>query len=184
MNKKSSTYIIGILVIAIIFMSTGFALTSYTQLLEINANNVTVKSASWNVHFDQSSYVESTGSVSGTYSLNNSVLTYNVTLSPDEFYSAEVDVKNDGTFDAQLESIVMTPTLSTDEQKYLNYYIEYDNQTYNASQVFGNGPIIAAGQTKHVKVFINYFMNATNAENLPATDNELSLSVSLNYKQV
>ena len=165
-------------------MSIGFALTSYTQLLEINGSNVTVKSASWNVHFDSNSYNETTGSVVGTHNLNNTLFTYNVTLSPNEFYSAEFDVKNDGTFDAQLESIALTPTLSSEELEYLNYYIEYDGQVYSASQVFSNGPIIAAGATKHIKVYINYFTTVTNADSLPTEDHVLNLSIALNYKQV
>ncbi len=184
MNRKNSNYIIGILVLMVIFMSIGFAVTSYTQLLEINGSNVTVKSASWNIHFDSSSYAETTGSITGTHSLSNTLFTYDVTLSPNEFYSAEFDVKNDGTFDAQLESIVMSPTLSANELEYLNYYVEYDGQTYTASQVFANGPTIAAGATKHIKVYINYFTNVTNAESLPTEDHVLNLSMSLNYKQV
>ncbi|MBQ1812885.1 MAG: hypothetical protein II119_02930 [Bacilli bacterium] len=184
MNKKNSDFIIVMLVVAVIIMSIGFALTSYTQLLEINGSNVTVKSASWNVHFDSNSYNETTGSVVGTHNLNNTLFTYNVTLSPNEFYSAEFDVKNDGTFDAQLESIALTPTLSSEELEYLNYYIEYDGQVYSASQVFSNGPIIAAGATKHIKVYINYFTTVTNADSLPTEDHVLNLSIALNYKQV
>ena len=184
MGRKDNNYVILILMIAITFMSIGFAVTSYTQLLEINGSNVTVKSASWNIHFVQNSYVETTGSVTGTYTLNNTLFTYNVTLSPNEFYSAEFDVKNEGTFDAQLESIVMSPTLSNTELEYLNYYIEYDGHTYTLSEVLSNGPIIAAGATKHIKVYVNYFTNETNASSLPTEDHTLNLSVALNYKQV
>ncbi len=184
MNRKRSNYIIIMLVIAIVFMSIGFAVTSYTQLLEINGSNVTVKSASWNVHFDSTSYTETTGSITGTHTLTNTLFTYDVTLSPNEFYSAEFNVKNDGTFDAQLESIVLTPTLSSAELEYLNYYIEYDGQTYTASQLFNNGPVIASGATKHIKVYVNYFTNSTNASSLPTEDHLLNLSIALNYKQV
>ena len=184
MKKKKSDLIIVVLIVAVLLMSIGFAVTSYTQLLTINGSNVTVKSASWNIHFDSNSYSETTGSVAGTHSLNNTLFNYNVTLSPDEFYSAEFDVKNDGTFAGQLESITLTPTLSSEEQDYLTYYIEYDGQTYPVSQTFSNGPTIAAGATKHVKVYIHYYTNATNASSLPTEDHVLNLSVALNYKQV
>ena len=184
MNRKKNDYIILILIAAVIFMSIGFAATSYTKLLEINGSSVTVKSASWNVHFNSNSYTETTGSVTGTHTLNNTLFTYSVTLSPNEFYSAEFDVKNDGTFDAQLESLVLTPTLSSEELEYLNYYIEYDGVTYSSSQLFTNGPVIASGGTKHIKVYINYFTNTTNASSLPVEDHVLDLSVALNYKQV
>ena len=184
MSKKKNDYIIMILVIAVIFMSIGFAITSYTQLLQINGSSVTVKSASWNIHFDSNSYAETTGSITGTHTLSNTLFTYNVTLSPNDFYSAEFDVKNEGTFDGQLESLVLTPTLSSTELEYLNYYIEYDGVVYSASQIFNNGPTIAAGATKHIKVYINYFTNTTNADSLPTEDHVLSLSIALNYKQV
>ncbi len=184
MNKRRNDYIVIILLVAVVTMSIGFAVTSYTQFLEINGSNVTIKNASWNVHFDSNSYTETTGSVTGTHTLNNTLLSYSVTLSPNEFYSAELDVKNDGTFDAQLESLALTPTLSSEELEYLNYFIEYDGQVYLASQTFNNGPVIAAGETKHIKVYINYFTDVSNAESLPTEDHVLNLSVALNYKQV
>ena len=184
MNKKSRDYVIVFLVIVVICMSIGFALTSYTQLLEISGGNVTVKSASWNVHFDSSSYSETSGSIQGTHTLNSTVFTYNVTLSPNEFYSAEFDVVNDGTLDAELESITMSPVLTSAETSYLNYYIEYDGQSYTQSQTFNNGLALASGATKHIKVYVNYFTNETNASSLPVEDNVLNLTVALNYKQV
>ena len=184
MKKKNSMYIITALVITVVFMSIGFAISSYTQILEINGSNVTVKSATWNVHFDQNSYVESTGSVVGTHTLNNTTFTYNVTLSPDEFYSAEFDVVNSGTFDAELASITMTPTLTADELTYLDYYIEYDGNTYTASQIFSSGLSLPANATKHMKVYISYFTSATNESTLPETDHTINLSVTLNYNQV
>ena len=184
MNNKESNYIIGTLVIMIIFMSVGFAAASYNQLLEISGNKVVAKSAAWNVHFDTSSYSETTGSVVGTHSLNNTLFTYNVTLSPDEYYSAEFDVINEGTFNAKLASITISPTLTENEKKYLDYYIVYDNQTFTESQLFTNGPVINTGERKHIKVYINYYTNETNASFLPLEDNELTLNVSLNYEQV
>ncbi len=184
MNRKRSNYTIAVLSMMIIFMSIGFAVTSYTQLLEISGSNVVAKSASWNVHFDQNSYTETTGSIVGSHTLSNTSFTYDIELSPNEFYSAEFDVVNDGTFDAQLESITMTPTLTTNELTYIDYYIVYDGVTYTESQLFNNGPILASNGTKHLKVYIKYFTNETNSETLPEQDHEMSLSISFNYKQV
>lgn len=184
MNRKNSIYVIIVLIVTIVFMSIGFAVTSYTQLLEINGSSVTVKNASWNIHFDKNSYTETAGSVSGTYNLNNTLFTYDVTLSPNEFYSAEFDVVNSGTFNAELSSLVMTPTLTADELSYLDYYIEYDGHTYTESQVFSTGLSLPSNATKHVKVYINYFTNDGNENNLPDEDHTINLSVSLNYNQV
>ena len=185
MNRKNSNYLIVFLVIVIVGMSIGFAVTSYTQLLSINGSSVTVKNASWNVHFDKNSYTESTGSIEGTHTLNTTVFTYNVTLSPNELYSAEFDVVNDGTFDAELESIIMSPVLTTEETNYLDYYIEYDGQRYTQTQLFNSGgPTLAKGATKHIKVYVNYFTNETNSSSLPTEDHVLNLTVALNYKQV
>jgi hypothetical protein len=50
--------------------------------------------------------------------------------------------------------------------------------------VFNNGPVIAAGATKHIKVYINYYTDASNANSLPLEDHVLDLNVALNYKQV
>ncbi len=185
MERKNGRYVIAVLVMMIVVMSIGFAATSYTQLLTISGNEVTVKSASWNIHFDTNSYVESPGSITGTHSLSNTELEFReITLSPGEFYSAEVDVVNTGTLNAELSSITITPTLSTAQQKYLRYYFVYDNQTFTESQVLSSGLALNAGATKHAKVYLEYFTNENNANDLPEDDEVLTLKITLQYNNV
>ena len=118
-----SVVVIGLLVVAIVAMSIGFA--SFAQNLNITGNT-TVQSTSWNVQFKTDSYSETAGSMTvdtGNRVINATSMTYNVTLSkPGEFYEFTIDVENTGTFDAQLEGITMS-SLTTEQQKYLVYKI-------------------------------------------------------------
>ena len=52
-NKKGQQMLIVALIAAIVTMSVGFAITSYTTTLAIEGNTVTAKAAKWDVHFDE-----------------------------------------------------------------------------------------------------------------------------------
>ena len=60
-NRKGQQMLIVALIVAIVTMSIGFAVTSYTTTLAIEGNTVTAKAAKWDVHFDDASYNETTG---------------------------------------------------------------------------------------------------------------------------
>ena len=86
MNKEKGlqTLIIAVLAIAILIMSVGFA--AYSQTLNINGT-ATVKSANWKVHFVDTTYAESTGSVQATSkTITDTDVTYTVTLTKPRYY--------------------------------------------------------------------------------------------------
>ena len=119
MEKKKNTqmFVIAILAVAVLTMSVGFA--ALTQTIDISGN-VSVASSSWNIQFDTSSYQESAGSVSvaaDNRTISGTSMTYNVTLTkPGDFYEFTVNVKNTGTFDANLTGISMS-ALTTEQAK-------------------------------------------------------------------
>ena len=179
-QKNTQMFVIAILAVAVLTMSVGFAV--FTQTLDINGN-VTVASSKWSIAFDTSSYVESDGSVAvSNKTLDGTSMTYNVTLTkPGDFYEFTVNVKNTGTFDANLTGITMS-SLSTEQAKYLKYVITYNDTEYTTTT---SSLSVALAKTEGVatgKVRVQY-IQPENSADLPSTQVTVPLTASLTYNQ-
>lgn len=185
MEKKRNGQIavIAVLAVAIVLMSVGFA--TYASTLNINGT-ATVKANKWSVHFDDTTYKETTGSVAATnHSVNNTTATYTVTLSkPGDFYEFSVDVVNDGSFDAVLKAITMS-TLTAAQQKYLTYTLTYDGTAYTQSQsgLSLSLPSASGSNTKTVKVRVEYIQPESSSDLPTDADATVTLTASLDYEQ-
>lgn len=183
MEKQRNTqmFVIAILAVAVLAMSVGFA--NYTTKLDINGE-ATVKKASWNIAFDTATYAETSGSVTvdpSDRTITGTSVTYAVTLTkPGDFYEFTINVKNSGTFNANLIGITMS-ALTAEQQKYLTYTLTYDGAEYtaNASDL---SLALNASSTVPVKVRVEY-IQPDDAADLPANDVVVSLAASLTYQQ-
>ena len=179
--KKSigfSAVIIGLLVVAIVAMSVGFAF--FSSNLEINGKT-TVESSTWNIQFDEESYSETMGSETTTPEFTVTSMTYAVTLTePGDFYEFTVNVENNGTFDAQLTGITLTD-LTLEQEKYLTYTLTYASTPYTSSQS-ALAIDLASGSTAPVKVRVEY-IQPENPEELPSETTPITLNATLNYSQ-
>lgn len=182
MERRKDGQIIAIaaLAIAIVFMSVGFAV--FAQNLNINGT-ATVEAASWDIHFDPSTFALSTGSeaVTQSFDAGNTTLTWSTTLSqPGDFAEFTVDAKNFGTLDANLKSITMSG-LSNEQSNYLDYLISYGGVTYSTSQTGLSKPL-AANASETVKVKLVYKLPDESTQ-LPSTDVTVNLTATLGYEQ-
>ena len=186
-NRNFQTVIMGVLAAALLVMAVGYAAV-FNETLTINGT-ATAKAAKWDIHFDSSTYTESTGSVTATsHTVNSTSMSYNVTLAkPGDFFEFTIDVVNAGTFNANLTSITLTNSITSTQANYLTYTFYYNGTAYAASASSLSIPIKAADtssddDTATVKVRLDYVQPA-NASNLPTTDQEVTLNVSLDYQQ-
>lgn len=186
MEKKKNTQliIIGVLSFAILFMSVGFA--TYATNLTINGTT-TFGQSKWSVHFDASSYNETTGGKAQavTENLGNTSITYSTTLSePGEFAEFTVNVINDGTFDATLTKL----TMSVDQSKpYMTYKVWYGSNTTPYTSTANNLsidlPHASGSNTVPVKVRVDYVQPELSSE-LPTTTSEsVECTLVLDYVQ-
>ena len=124
-NDKKNLYIL-IMIITAFFITIGYAALNST--LNINGKS-NISKNTWDVHFDN--VIITNGSVEAEKVPtieNTSTVDFEVALNlPGDYYEFTVDVVNAGSIDAMIESISKTPDLSTEQQKYLNYIIEYEN---------------------------------------------------------
>lgn len=183
-QKNTQLLIIAFLTITIFVMSIGFAAAAYNQALNINSSNVTVKASKWDIHFKDSSYTETAGSIAAnSHTLNATSMTYDVTLlKPGDYYEFTVDVENLGTFDANLVSITMGG-LTTDQEKYVKYTLTYEGTEYTATDLAISGVTLDNTTGVHsVKVRVEYIQPDSDAD-LPSTDQTVNLTATLNYQQ-
>ena len=180
-KKDSQVVVIAALAITILFMSVGFAL--FAQNLQVNGT-ATVDAAKWDVHFDPNSYIAQPGSEPITYTLDsaNTTLQFETELvEPGDYATFAINAKNFGTFDADLTSITLS-TLTAAQQKYLEYTVQYNGVTYNATTSDLSVPL-NVNQSKTLVVTVRYKAPADSAD-LPATDVDVSLTATLGYQQV
>ena len=188
-KRNSQTIINEILAVAVLFMSVGFA--AFAQTLNIQGN-VTVEPTKWSVHWDTTSYSQTTGSVpvlngslttGTTPTLTNTDVTFGARLTkPGDFAEFSIDAINDGDFDAKLTSITLSP-LTTAQSKYLTYTVTYNGVEYSATTTGLNISLPATGtNTVTVKVRVEY-ITPGQASELPTEAANITLSASFDYEQ-
>ena len=136
-RRNGQTIIIAILAVAILFMSVGFAL--YSQRLSVTGN-VQVDAAKWSIHWDTATFAKTTGSVDilgsdltdgSTPELSDTSVSFGAKLKkPGDFAEFTIDAVNDGTFNANLTKITLSPELTAAQQEYLSYSVTYNGQEY------------------------------------------------------
>lgn len=178
-RREGQNIIIAILAVAVLTMSIGFA--AFFSQLDIGGE-VTVAKSIWNIAFDENTYQESASSVTAQKTINGTSMSYAVTLDkPGDFYEFTINVKNVGTFDANLTGITLS-TLTTEQQKYLSYKLTYDTTTYTATTNNLSIPLAKNTGEKPVKVRVEY-IQPTSPDDLPQTEVNLTLTASLTYNQ-
>ena len=177
-NLKDRKVLYGILEIALISIFTlTIAYAALNAVLTISGS-AQVSSADWDVHFDNVKVTN--GSVNGETPKITSptTATFSTTLSmPGNFYEFTIDVVNDGTIDAMIENITKTPTLSTEQAKYLKYEITYQNgESITTKQLVEKNSFV------RLKVRLEYRSDITSSD-LPLSTETLNLGLKLDYTQ-
>ena len=173
-NRKLQLIILLVLVSLVGTMSIAYAVLSTT--LNINGT-AQVQDASWNIHFDNVQVNPYSVEINPVITDNNKI-TFSADLTtPGDFYKFTVDIVNEGSIDAMIESIAKVPELTTEQKKYLRYEVEYvDGTSISDSQ------LLKTGETKTISVLFSY-RNDIPTSNLPTTETEFDLEIVLVYVQ-
>lgn len=180
MRKKTNRgkLVIASVLLLLLGISIGYAALS-TQL---TVNGTTkISSNTWNVYFNNitvtsgSKTATTIPTVSGT---STTTLTYAVDLAkPGDYYEFTVDVVNNGSINAKLAAAPTLTGVSTAQDVYTNYVVTYSDGT-----AIKANDTLNAGQTKKLKVRVEYDKNIT-ASQLPTTAQTLSLTCTMSYVQ-
>lgn len=181
-KKNGQLIIIGVLAVAILFMSVGFA--AYAQNLNIDGS-VTVSAVKWSVHWVSNSLQVQADSVElTTSSVTDDQVSFSATLTkPGDKVHFKVTAINDGDFDAILNQITMT-ALTAAQQEYLTYTIKYAGNTYTATTANNLNISLPASSSNTAEVEVTAaYVQPDSADDLPASDVVVNLSAQFHYDQ-
>lgn len=166
-----------VILILVFSIFTAHALLSHTFII----SGVTeIKNNTWDIHFENVKVKESSAVVSVQPTLDNDSLSldFNVSLNePGDYYEFTVEVHNDGTIDAMLDSFVFTPELTEAQKKYLTFEIKYQN-----GEPLESKQLLSIGEAVNIKIRLEYKKDLQK-EDLPTTKESLNLKFDLNYVQ-
>ena len=172
-NKKNYITLIMIFMIGV---TLGYALLNTTLNITGKSN---ISKNTWDVYFDN--VLVSEGSVEAVKSPtieNSTTVDFEVELGlPGDYYEFSVDVVNNGTIDAMIESLVKEPELTDMQKKYLNYSIEYENGIDISSK-----QLVSKESFVRLRVMIEFRTDILDID-LPQNNESLNLGFTINYVQ-
>ena len=167
-NKEKKNVLIGVLLVAVVLMSVGYAALAS----QLDINGTAAISSKWDVKFTSITEGVAVGSASNktAAAVTSTTATFDVILvAPGDSMTYDLVISNDGTIDATLDSIVGLPVSN-----------EGDAIVYTVTGVT-EGETLAAGATKTVTIKVEYDSNITDQ---PTTEQlSKTLSITLNYVQ-
>ena len=176
MKRNNKNYIIVLVLLLIVVISIGYAVLNTTLNITGKSN---ISKNTWDIHFDNIKVT--TGSVEAVKAPvieNNTTVDFETQLNlPGDYYEFTVDVVNKGTIDAMIESITKEPELTEEQQKYLNYIIEYENGEQISSK-----QLVEKESFVRLKVRVE-LRKDIDASDLPEVGEVLYLGFTVNYVQ-
>lgn len=174
-SRKNLSLTLIIMAISILSLTVVYAALSVTLNI---TGSTEIAASNWDIHLENP--IVRTGSVSAnapSISGNNN-LSFTANLkTPGDYYEFSVDVVNDGTVDAMIDSVVKTPELTEEQSKYIKYEATYQNgNSISTKQTLKKGtrtPIIIRVE----------FRKDLTAADLPKTTTNLNLKLTLVYVQ-
>ena len=175
--KDRKVLTLGLCLILVCAFTLTIAYAALNAVLTISGS-AQVTSADWDIHLANPDVTS--GSVSDVKPVisNPITATFSVTLNmPGDFYEFTIDVVNAGDIDAMIENITKTPTLSSEQAKYLKYEITYQNGgAITAKQLVEKNSFV------RLKVRVEYRSDISSTD-LPTTSETLNLGLKLDYIQ-
>ena len=175
-NRKKLYLILSVVMLSVLTLTVVYASLSTT--LQINGN-AEVTAAAWDINFDNIKINQ--GSVEATTTptiINSRTINFVVGLKePGDYYKFTVDIVNNGTIDAMIDSVVKAPTLTETQAKYLKYEIEYtDGNSILDKQ------LLQKETSKTMSVLVAYRSDVASSD-IPTEGESLNLSFTMNYVQ-
>ncbi len=182
-KRYRSKKIVALATLLLLLISLGYAALSTT--LTINGT-ASISKTSWLVYFTNvvlSAENDVAEEVTPPTTTGKTTVALNWEVSmdtPGQKYEFTVDVVNEGTIDAMIDTAaedMLTEGLTTAQKRYLDYSILYENgaevERYDK---------LAAGETKTLKIRLE-FKKDIEVSDLPSSDVVIPLTYSINYVQ-
>lgn len=173
-NRKFYYIILTILIVLVASLSVAYAVLS--TVLNISGSTEIVAS-SWDIHFNNIEVDSGSVNSDEPEIVGNNISFSSDLKKPGDYYRFTVDVVNDGSIDAMIDSVVKTPELTASQSKYIKYDIEYEDGSPISSR-----HILAKNDDVTLSVTVA-FRNDISVSDLPSSDVDLNLGFTLIYIQ-
>ena len=174
-DRKILTLSLCLIIVCVFTLTIAYAALNAVLTISGNAQ---VSSADWNIYLANPKVTSGSTTTDVPLIRTSNTLEFSTTLNmPGDFYEFIVDVVNDGSIDAMIENVVKNPELDSNQKKYLNYTVTYQND-----ESIGLNQLLAKNTTMPIKVRIEY-RNDISAFDLPTGQVVLDLSLTLEYIQ-
>lgn len=173
---RRSCGFMGLLLLVVIFcgMGVGYAFLDSDVSIE---GNTTVDDATWSVYFDNIS-VDSNSVSADTPDVQDTSVSFEARLlEPGDYYEFDIDVVNDGSIDAKIYSISLSPTLTSAQEEYFSYTV-----TYSDGEDLAVNHLLGAGDRETLTVRFEYLTNADHTL-YPGEDQTFDILVEIEYVQ-
>ena len=173
-RNKRALYIT-LFALFLVLISVGYAYI--TSTLKINGTTKISKNT-WDVHFEDITMMKNTISAAEpTLTSSDTIINFTANLKvPTDEYAFGVYIVNDGSIDAMVSDVVKSG-ITTNQEKYTEFSV-----TYSDGQEIKEKDKLGAGERLPIKVKVRYKDDITAAD-LPSSDQNLSLSVTITYVQ-
>ena len=173
-NSKILSIVLCVILVCVFTLTIAYAALSAVLTISGSAE---VVASNWNIHLENARVI-SGGVSNNAPSINGNTLSFSAHLDvPGDYYEFVVDVVNDGSIDAMIDSIVVTPTLTDSQKKYLKYEVSYQN-----GEDVSTKQVLYSGSTMPITVRVEYKRDLEKGD-LPTEDTVLNSSLTLVYTQ-
>ena len=156
-DRKTLYIVLSIVMVSVLTLTVVYAALSIT--LNVNGQ-AEVSSASWDIHLDNVKLNNQSSTTNIPTITDKTTASFSTTLNkPGDFYEFSIDVVNNGSIDAMIDSVTKTPELSDTQKKYLNYIVEYQN-----------GEVITAKQMVSKNSFVRLKVKVEFKKDISASD--------------
>ena len=174
-DRKTLYVILSILLVSAFTLTVVYAALSTTLNI---SGNVQVTAASWDIYLDNVQLNSNSATTAVPTISDKTTASFSTTLTnPGDFYEFTVDVVNNGSIDAMVDSVTKTPTLTETQAKYLNYIVEYQN-----GESITTKQLVSKNSYVRLKVKVE-FRKDISVSDLPTKSETLNLSFTVNYTQ-
>ena len=174
-NRKILYIILSIMMLSVLTLTVVYAALSTTLNITGNAE---VSAASWDIYLDNVQLNSNSATTNIPTITYKTTASFSTTLSePGDFYEFTIDVVNNGSIDAMIDSVTKTPDLSDTQKKYLNYTFEYQN-----GNAITTKQLVSKNSFIRLKVKVE-FRKDISVSDLPTTSETLNLEFRVNYVQ-
>ena len=174
-DRRMLYMILSIVLFSVFTLTVVYAALSTTLNITGTAQ---VTAASWDIYLDNVQLNSQSATTTVATITDKVTATFSTTLTnPGDFYEFTVDVVNNGSIDAMIDSVTKTPELTDNQKKYLNYIVEYQN-----GESINTKHLVEKNSYVRLKVKV-VFRKDISASDLPSASETLNLAFRVNYVQ-